>query len=152
MGWVVHLAATVLVAAYFWTALPRAADVAGFMLRLPGRTAGESLEAARARLFGGEYARAVELIRRQVPVEQAYGLVAGDSAQGGGVLWVRYDLAPRRAVYLGELARLTRAGAEGARAALGDDVQTVVVAYAGRAPRFYRRDDFLHRLDRYLGR
>jgi hypothetical protein len=153
LGWAVNLVAAALVALYLAAALPRAAGVVGFMLRLPGRTAGESLPAARARLFGGEYSRAIDLIRRQIPVEQPYALVAGDSAQSGGVLWVRYDLAPRRAVYLGELGRLARVSdIGGLRAALGSDLQTVVVAYAGAPPHLYRLEDFLRSLGRRDGR
>jgi hypothetical protein len=147
LGWAVNLVAAALVALYLAAALPRAAGVAGFMLRLPGRTAGESLPAARARLFGGDYSRAVDRIRRQIPLTQPYALVAGDSAQSGGVLWVRYDLAPRRAVYLGELRRLPRDAAV-VRAAVGEDVEAVVVAYAGQPPRLLHIGDFLRALGR----
>jgi hypothetical protein len=65
--------------------------------------AGESALAERSREFGAPYARKVEEIRRAIPRNEVYALVDGDNdgVKIGGTLWVRFDLAPRRAVFLG---------------------------------------------------
>src|SRR5215472_12728899 len=70
---------------------------------------GESLAAGRARVYGERYSQAIDQIRRDLPVSEPYLLVEGGSPASGGVFWVRYDLAPRRAVYLGRLDELTDA-------------------------------------------
>ncbi len=141
VGTALRVVATVLVGAYLVCAVPRAADISLFMLRLPARAAGESLTAARARLFGKEYTGAIEEIRRRVSAGEPYALVAGDGQESGGAYWVRYDLAPRRAVFLGRLERLRDAAGLGR--ALPVAVRQVVVAYAGRPPRLVERRRFL---------
>lgn len=140
------MVATVLVGAYLVCAVPRAADISLFMLRLPARAAGESLTAARARLFGEEYTRAIEEVRRRIPVGEPYALVAGDGQESGGAYWVRYDLAPRRAVFLGRLNGLRDAAVLGC--ALPVEIRQVVVAYAGRPPRLVERRRFLQEIAR----
>ncbi len=64
---------------------------------------------ARTRTFGAGYTDAIEEIRRTIPPGGAYLLLNADDHDEGGPIWVRFDLAPRRAVYLGKLKSLTTA-------------------------------------------
>lgn len=64
---------------------------------------------ARSRTFGPGYADSIEEIRRTIPPNGAYLLLNGDDKDEGGPIWVRFDLAPRRAVYLGKLKDVTTA-------------------------------------------
>lgn len=58
----------------------------------------------RERSFGSGYTQAIEQIRRTIPPDGAYLLINGrPDFEEGGPLWVKFDLAPRRAVYLGKL-------------------------------------------------
>jgi hypothetical protein len=64
----------------------------------------------RVRTFGPAYVEAVEKIRRTIPADGAYLLInANPDAEAGGPIWVKFDLAPRRAVYLGMLDGLGKA-------------------------------------------
>jgi hypothetical protein len=62
------------------------------------RTAGLTTEALRARVFGQAYTASIRQIRRTIPEDEPYLLsTTGDL---GSLLWVRFDLLPRRAVLL----------------------------------------------------
>lgn len=126
--------ALALLVLYLGSALPAAASIARFMLGLPARAAHESLPTARARLFGGAYAAGIDALRRTLPPGRPYILVAGDVFADGGAFWVRWDLAPRPPLFLGQLDRLTDAA--GLRRALGGEPRRlpVVVAWADRPP------------------
>lgn len=67
---------------------------------------GEDPATARRRVFGTPYAEAIEGIRRALPPDYAYVIVNMDEEDDGFPLWVRYDLAPRHAIYLGRLSQL----------------------------------------------
>jgi len=71
------------------------------------RTYGETLEAKQARLFGPAYTGAVAAIRRTIPENAPYLLVDA-GADSGAIFWVRFDLAPRRAILVGKLDDLRR--------------------------------------------
>jgi hypothetical protein len=58
-------------------------------------TAGEPPAAMRARVFGRRYNAAVERIRSLIPEDEPYFL---SGKADGAIVWVRYDLLPRRAV------------------------------------------------------
>ncbi len=60
----------------------------------------ETLSESRKRLFGAEYVESIEAIRKSIPPEGDYLLVRGPGAEEEAALWVRYDLAPRRALLL----------------------------------------------------
>ncbi|MEO6324674.1 MAG: hypothetical protein ABIT01_16860, partial [Thermoanaerobaculia bacterium] len=66
----------------------------------------ESPLEARRRVFGTAYADAVESIRRAIPSGGEY-LLAERSREPGQPNWIRYDLAPRRALYVGRLSGTT---------------------------------------------
>lgn len=110
-------------------------------------SAHESLAEARRRVFGESYTNAIDEIRRTLPADEGYLLVEGGSGMLGGTYWVRYDLAPRRAVYLGRLSELT--SAMQVRRRLTANLRHVVVAFAsGKPPRLYDRYQFLQEIDR----
>jgi hypothetical protein len=136
-----------LLAFFLVAAVPQAMLRALGMLRLAKQAAHESDEAARARAYGEDYTRAIDEIRRAIPASGGYLLVEGGRPQDGGVYWVRYDLAPRRAVYLGHLSELT--DARRLRKRIGANLRQVVVAYGpGLAPRLYERYRFVNEIER----
>jgi hypothetical protein len=102
--------------------------------------AGESALAERSREFGAPYARKIEEIRRLIPDDPRdpddgiYGLVDGDTdgVAIGGTLWVRFDLAPRRAVFLG--LRKDLPGPGELRRRLPPGVRWVVIGHNDRPP------------------
>lgn len=107
----------------------------------------ESLAAARARVYGEEYTRAIDQIRAALPADEAYLLVEGGSPGSGGAYWVRYDLAPRPAAFVGQLQDLT--GGARLRRRLSANLRHVVVAFnAGEPPRLYERYRFVEEIER----
>lgn len=130
--------AIVLFGAYLVAAVPLAIRRAVNMLRTDAQAAGESLTAARARWFGDSYTRAIEEIRRVLPADRAYLLVDGGRPQDGDSYWVRYDLAPRPAIFAGQLALLDaaslRRAIDGADLRGLHDLRQVVVAYGPGVP------------------
>ena len=154
LGLLLDVVAVVLFGVYLVAAVPLAIRRAVNMLRTEAQVAaGESLTDARARCFGDSYTRAIDEIRRALPADRAYLLVDGGRPQDGDAYWVRYDLAPRPAVFAGQLAllasRLRRAiGGDDLRGLRGlgglRDLRQVVVAYApGVPPRLYDLASFL---------
>ena len=73
---------------------------------LAWRFLGEPASEERSRAYGAEYVRAIEEIRRTIPPDGAYILITAAPEVDGAHFWVKYDLAPRRAVFLGELGSL----------------------------------------------
>jgi hypothetical protein len=89
-------AALGLLAVYLLLAIPPALGSTARGLRAAARTAGLSAAEVRARVFGRRYTAAVERIRLAIPVDEAYLLT--EQREPGAMLWVRFDLLPRRAV------------------------------------------------------
>ena len=52
---------------------------------------------------GARYADAMEAIIARIPRDAAYLAVDADPQKRGELVWVRYDLAPRKGEYLGKL-------------------------------------------------
>jgi hypothetical protein len=139
--------ALTLFAAFLVVAVPQAVMRAAGMLNLAQYARGESAEAGRIRLEGEPYVRGIDAIRAAVPADEPYLLVEGGRLTDGDTYWVRYDLAPRRAILLGRLADM--AGAGPAIRRLGSRLRHVVVAYGhGAPPRLYDRFEFVEELDR----
>jgi len=142
----VDLAAACLLALFLAVAVPWALLHAGREV-VQAAHAHESLAEARARVDGLEYARAIDSIREELPAGDAYLLVMGGKPNSGGAYWVRYDLAPRRALYFGRLDDFT-SGAQ-ARHELPANLRHVVVTFdTGEPPRLYERYRFLQEIDR----
>ena len=93
---------------------------------------GETPYEERLRAYGSEYIRAIEEIRRTIPEDGAYILISGVSEAEGAPYWVKYDLAPRRAVYLGELRSLQPVNR--LRKRLPRAARWVVIAYDSYRP------------------
>lgn len=93
---------------------------------------GETPYEERLRAYGSEYVRAIEEIRRTIPRDGAYILISGVSEAEGAPYWVKYDLAPRRAVYLGELHALQPADRLPNR--MPRAARWVVIAYGSDRP------------------
>jgi hypothetical protein len=91
------------------------------------RVAGETPFEERSRFFGPDYARGIAAIRRAIPADGAYVLVNGDPGELGGPVWVKFDLAPRRAVFLGTLQDLDNV--ERLRKRMPRAARWVVIAY-----------------------
>jgi hypothetical protein len=142
LGRALDVLAAALFVFFLVAAVPQALARAAGMLRLARHAARETPAAARARVAGDDYSRAIDDIRRALPPTEAYLLVEGGRPQEGGAYWVRYDLAPRRALFLGRLTELT--DAHRLRQRLGANLRHVVVAYGpGLPPRLYDRYRFV---------
>ena len=113
-------------------------------------SAGESPREARRRVLGGPWVDAVEEIRRAVPSGGEYFLVNGGTEWGGGPNWARFDLAPRRALFLGLLSALPPGALLRQRLPAGP--RWVVIAFQEpRPPVLMAREDFLRALDQRPG-
>lgn len=110
------------------------------------RFAGETAYEERARLFGAEYAREVEEIRRAIPRDGVYLLFDGDEKELGGAIWIRFDLAPRRAVFLGFLKDAGTAESFQAIRQAIRETRWVVIGYAKKPPRLMASSELLRRL------
>ena len=86
---------------------------------------------ARSRIFGIPYTRAVDAIRKQIPGDAPFALVEAGDEGLGGTLWLRYDLAPRKAIDLGSLETLAAQPEEIRR--LPAEVRWIVVSHGDRA-------------------
>jgi hypothetical protein len=144
---VLRLLAVVSFALCLVALLPRAAKFAVGNLVLAAQRVGESPRRARERRLGTSYVEAIEAIRRAIPEDGDYLLVNFGEPWEGGPYWVRFELAPRRARYLGEWRDLP------GTAALADQLeagpQWVVAAFSdGVAPNLYDHAAFLEAVRR----
>ncbi len=105
----VDLAALGLAALYVAAALPLALVRAEAHVALALREAGEPDGAALARVEGAAFADAIAAIRRTVPEDEPYLIVAENAPEEGDENWVRYELAPRRAILVRGRPRSARA-------------------------------------------
>lgn len=104
----------------------------------------ESFLDSRRRAFGAEYTDGIEAIRRSIPLGQEYLLVRDDDPEEEADLWVRYDLAPRRAVFLGEMKGPWRRRLRELHSESGSPF-LVVASGGARAPRLLEAAPFLDR-------
>jgi hypothetical protein len=140
--------AVAIFALFLAAGLQQAVSRAWAMLHFAARTAGrESFDAARARFSGPAYVAAIDAIRDALPPDQPYLLVEGGRPQDGDLYWVRFDLAPRRAIYLGQLDQLT--DVRRLRQRFPANVRQVIVAYGpGEPPRLLERYRFVQEVQR----
>jgi hypothetical protein len=92
-------AALLLVAVYLLIAIPVGLRNTFLRLRVAARTAGVPIAALRSRVFGREYVAVIDEIRRAIPEDEPYLL--SELADPGSLLWMRFDLLPRRAIVPG---------------------------------------------------
>jgi hypothetical protein len=150
LAWALDLAAAGLFGLFLAASVPTAVERSMGLLALPSHFGGESEAAARARFEGLEYVRAIDEIRRSLPIDEPYLLVEAGRPQDGGVYWVRFDLAPRRAVYVGQLAELT--SADRLRRRLTGRQRQVVISYGpGQPPRLVERYLLAAEIERLAG-
>lgn len=142
----------VLFGLFLIVSLPTAAVRTAKRTALAVSTLGESPEAARRRVLGPQWVDGVEAVRRAVPENGAYLLVNGGLEWEGGPYWVRFDLAPRRAIYLGQLAELP--DGDTVRRSLPPNAPDFVVIALREPypPILMKREDFLRELNRRHGR
>ncbi len=104
--------------------------------------------AVRRWLYGDPYVRAIARLRRAIPPDGEYLLVREGTVWEGNAYWVRFELAPRRARYLGPWSELP-ADAAALRARMPPGPRYVVLAAgAPRPPRLLEREDFLRLVER----
>jgi hypothetical protein len=128
---------------FFLAALPQAAVHVAERAGEAIRRWNEPPEAARQRILGEPYAAAIERIRRAVPRNGDYLLVDGAPAWEGGSYWVRFELAPRRARFLGPRSELA------SRRRLPPEGSLVVIAFGdGVPPLMMDCESFLRELDK----
>ena len=99
---------------------------------------GETPVQERVRCYGPDYTEQIETIRRTIPRDGAYILLNGNPGEEGGPLWVKFDLAPRRAVYLGNVEDV--GSAERMKRRMPRAARWVVIAYGP-----YRRPELIER-------
>src|SRR4029077_11555952 len=114
------------------------------------RHGGETAAAGGVRVFGTPYVDTIRAMRRAIPPDGIYGLIDGEPDIEGAALWVRHDLAPRKAVFLGKLAQLP--GPRRLRGRLPERARWVVVAYTRRPPERIDKLRFLTVLEARRGR
>lgn len=108
--------------------------------------AGDDLATARRRALGEPWVSAIAEIRRAVPRDGDYLLVNGGMEWEGGPYWVRFDLAPRRARFLGVWSELPDSAT--LRRSLPPGPRWVVIAFREpQPPILMAREDFLRALD-----
>jgi hypothetical protein len=91
-------AGLIALAVFFVPRIPTALALSVERLRAASVARKEGAEAALARLRGKEYAAAIAWIRESIPADGVYLLFAETD---GADMIVRYELAPRRAVFGG---------------------------------------------------
>lgn len=142
--------ALALFAAFLAVSLPSAAVRAAKRIVQAVGLTGESPEAARRRVMGDPWVDAIDKIRRTIPPDGPYLLVDATKEEEGGAYWVRYELAPRRALYLGKAEELPppeRLGPE-----LAEGPPWIVVALRDREPPLlFPKESFLRALERLHG-
>jgi hypothetical protein len=108
-----------------------------------------SLEAS-SRVLGKSYVQSLQVIRHLIPEEEAYFLVDGGTPDERSPLWVRYELAPRRAVLLGSVAALKPRDIQRVRRSA---LSWVVIAYPSGTPaRVVPRDELVEEMAGRLAR
>lgn len=111
---------------------------------------GEDSRQARRRALGARWVDAEAEILRAIPPGGDYLLVDGGAERQGATLFLRYQLAPRRARFAGRLSEVTDPPRWAASLPAGP--RWVVVAYARRPPVLVGRADFSRWVEKTLGR
>ncbi len=121
-----------LCAAALLVAIPQAWRNARGRIVLAASRLGEDSRQARRRVLGARWVDAEAQIRRAIPPDGEYLLVDGGAERQGATLFLRYQLAPRRARFAGRLSEIADLPAWAASLPFGP--RWVVVAYPRRPP------------------
>jgi hypothetical protein len=121
-------------------------------LRRVGRATlslGEDARGARVRLLGAATVAALDSLRQAIPADGEYVLVDGGEEPQAEAYWVRFELAPRRAVFVGRLSEMERAPRPAWN--LPPATRWVVVAYPGGRSQLLSRQEFVELLEAKRG-
>ena len=138
--------APVAIGAFVAAAMPRTLSLSWESFAEAWRARGESAADACRRVRGMDYWNGIEAIRKEIPPDGTF-LLAWTSDEGTDV-FTRFDLAPRRAAFLGRLLR----GSQGwvAPSRPPDAPLWVVIANPlGQAPRLLGTDAFFGAADSF---
>ena len=144
VGPLLSVLALTLFAGFLAVALPDALERADDFLDRAIEHSGETVLEERNRSWGEGFTRTIEEIRRVIPPDGVYVLVNGDVVDRGAPIWIRYELAPRRAVLMTrpDLRRPRRV-----RRRFPREARWVVVAYDSRLPELIDRVRFLRHVE-----
>jgi hypothetical protein len=106
-GSVLRAVALAMLAVSLLAALPLAVLRVGRRLVEVVPLAGENARGAHVRVLGAAAAEALDEIRRTIPPGGDYLLLDGGQEWEGATYWVRFELAPRRARYVGRLSEMS---------------------------------------------
>ena len=152
-GFLLRALVLALFAASLLVALEQAAKRSWVRIALAGSHLGEGSRQARRRVLGARWVAAEEEIARAIPAGDEYLLVDGGEERQGATLFLRYQLAPRRARYAGRLSEVGKvADPVHWAASLPAGARWVVVAYPGKPPVLVARTDLPGWLERTIGR
>lgn len=148
-GSVLRAAALALLAVSLLAALPLAVLRVGRRLYEVVPLAGETARAAHARVLGAAAAEALDKIRRTIPPDGAYLLLDGGTEWQGATYWVRFELAPRRARYMGRLSEMASSSQRELRRSLSlpGGPRWVVIALPHGPAVLIDRGDLLRRME-----
>jgi len=152
-GFLLRVLVLALFAASLLVALQQAAKRSWTRIAWAGSHLGEGSRQARRRVLGARWVAAEEEIARAIPAGGEYLLVDGGEERQGATLFLRYQLAPRRARFAGRLSEVAEVTDPGRWAAsLPGDARWVVVAYPRKPPVLVGRPDLPHWLEETIGR
>jgi hypothetical protein len=152
-GSVLRALALALFAAALVLAVPEAAEIAGKRIVLAVSRLGEDSHQARRRFLGPDYVAAVDEIRRVIPPGGEYLLADGGTERQGAAVFLRYELAPRRARFVGRLRDVRDPAQWASKFPPGSPgPRWVVVAYPGKPAALVDRADFPCWVEAAVGR
>jgi hypothetical protein len=148
-GSVLRAVALALLAVSLLAALPLTVLRVGRRLLEVPQLAGEDARGAHARVLGAAAASALDSIRRTIPPGGDYLLLDGGAEWQGATYWVRFELAPRRARYVGRLSEMSSSSERELRRSLSlpGGPRWVVIALPHDPAVLIDRGDLLRRLD-----
>jgi len=147
-GSVFRTVALALLAVSLLAALPLTAARVARRISEVVSLAGEDARSAHVRVLGAPEAAALDAIRRTIPADGEYLLLDGGEEWQGSTYWVRFELAPRRARYVGRLSEMS-SSSQSLRQALSQPggPRWVVVAFPHDPAILLDRGELLRRMD-----
>lgn len=143
---ILRAVALLLFGLFLLLALPRLVQLAFVRIEGAFRFATVTPGEARRQVLGSEVAAAYDRMRQAIPREGEYVLIEGADPREGSIFWVRYELAPRKALFLGSWEQL-RANGELLRLWPRGVRYAVVSGPKGQPPVLLEQRDLLAVLD-----